>query len=32
VDRLEGFLGVEAADLLTRPSPTNDKGRTQSGA
>jgi transcriptional regulator with XRE-family HTH domain len=32
VDRLARVLGVEAADLLTRPSPTNDKGRTQSGA
>jgi len=33
VDRLARVLGVEAADLLTRPSPTNDKkrGRSQSG-
>jgi transcriptional regulator with XRE-family HTH domain len=34
VDRLARVLGVEAADLLTRPAPTNDKkrGRSQSGA
>jgi transcriptional regulator with XRE-family HTH domain len=34
VDRLARVLGVEAADLLTRPLPTNDKkrGRSQSGA
>ena len=34
VDRLARVLGVEAADLLARPSPTNDKkrGRSQSGA
>ena len=34
VDRLARVLAVEAADLLTRPSPTNDKkrGRSQSGA
>ena len=34
VDSLARVLGVEAADLLTRPSPTNDKkrGRSQSGA
>jgi helix-turn-helix protein len=33
VDRLARALGVEAADLLTRPSPGNDKkkGRSQSG-
>ena len=30
VDRLARLLGVEAADLLTRPSPTNDKKRPKS--
>jgi transcriptional regulator with XRE-family HTH domain len=34
VDRLARALGVEAADLLRRPSPAGDKkrGRSQSGA
>jgi len=34
VDSLARVLRVEAADLLARPSPTNDKkrGRSQSGA
>ncbi|MBA7473881.1 hypothetical protein ES707_09226 [subsurface metagenome] len=34
VDRLARVLGVEAADLLKRPSPARDKkrGRGQSGA
>jgi len=33
VDRLARVLGVEAADLLRRPSPAGDKkrGRSQSG-